>query len=56
MSLLTVFWILIGISFVILAIIQFGVKTDLLTPIFWLLFGISLILLMVVLWYGFRGS
>ena len=48
MTLLTVFWILIGISFLVLAITRFGIKKDLLTPIFWLLFATSLIILMVI--------
>ena len=55
MTLLTVFWILIGISFLVLAMIRFNIKKDLLTPIFWLLFGTSLMLLMVILWYGIKG-
>ena len=56
MTLLTIFWILIGISFLVLVIIRFGVKKDLLTPIFWLLFVASLIILVVILWYGIKGS
>ena len=56
MTLLTVFWILIGISFVLLAITRFGIKKNLLTPIFWLLFGTGLIVLMLILWHGIRGS
>mgnify|MGYP001424084901 len=56
MTLLTVFWILIGISFLVLAITRFGIKKDLLTPIFWLLFGISLLILMVIIWHGIKGS
>jgi len=56
MTLLTVFWILIGISFLILAITKFEIKKDLLTPIFWLLFGASLIVLLVILFYSIRGS
>ena len=56
MTLLTVFWTLIGISFLVLVITRFGIKEDLLTPIFWLLFGASLMVLVVILWYGIRGS
>ena len=56
MTLLTVFWILIGISFLVLAMTQFNIKKDLLTLIFWLLFGNSLMVLMVILWYGIKGS
>ena len=56
MTLLTVFWILIGISFLVLAIARFGIKKNLLTPIFWLLFGISLIVLAIILWHSIRGS
>ena len=55
MTLLTVFWILIGISFLVLAMTRFNIKNDLLTPIFWLLFGSSLMVLMVILWYSIRG-
>ena len=56
MTLLTIFWTLIGISFLVLAITRFGIKKNLLTPIFWLLFGVSLILLAIILWHSIRGS
>ena len=56
MTLLTIFWILIGISFVILAIISFGIKKNLLTPIFWILFGVSLMILAIILWHAIKGS
>ena len=56
MTLLTVFWTLIGISFLVLAMTRFDIKKDLLTPIFWLLFVTSLIILVVILWYGIKGS
>tara|TARA_B100000809_G_C14755306_1_gene393709 strand:- start:174 stop:344 length:171 start_codon:yes stop_codon:yes gene_type:complete len=56
MTLLTIFWTLIGISFVVLAITGFGIKKDLLTPIFWILFGVSLMILAVILWHAIRGS
>jgi len=55
MTLLTVFWILIGISSLVLMAIRFGIKKDLLTPIFWLLVGISFMTLMAILWYGIKG-
>ena len=56
MTLLTIFWILIGISFLVLAITSFGIKKNLLTPIFWLLFSVSLIVLAIILWHSIRGS
>ena len=56
MTLLTVFWILVGISFLVLAMTRFNIKKELLTPIFWLLFGSSLMVLIVILWYSIRGS
>jgi uncharacterized membrane protein len=56
MTLLTIFWILIGISFLVLAITRFGIKKNLLTPIFWLLFGVNLIVLAIILWHSIRGS
>ena len=56
MTLLTVFWILIGISFLVLTMTRFNIKKDLLTPIFWLLFGTSLMVLMLILWYVIKGS
>ena len=49
------FLILIGISFLVLAMTRFNIKKDLLTPIFWLLFGTSLMVLMAILWYGING-
>ena len=55
MTLLTVFWILIGISFIVLAMTRFNIKKNLLTPIFWLLVGISFMVLMAILWYGIKG-
>ena len=56
MTLVTIFWILIGISFLVLMATRFGIKKDLLTPIFWLLFGVSLMVLMLMLWYGIKGQ
>jgi len=55
MTLLTVFWILIGISSLVLMTIRIGIKKDLLTPIFWLLVGMSFMVLMAILWYGIKG-
>jgi len=55
MTLVTVFWILVGISSLILMTIRFGIKKDLLTPIFWLLVGINFMVLMAILWYGIKG-
>jgi len=44
MTLATIFWVLIGISSLVLMAIRFGIKKDLLTPVFWLLAEL-------VLWY-----
>jgi len=54
-TLITVFWILVGISSLVLMTIRFGIKKELLTPIFWLLVGISFMVLIAILWYGIRG-
>jgi len=54
-TLITVFWILVGISSLVLMTIRFGIKKDLLAPIFWLLVGISFMVLVAILWYGIRG-
>ena len=56
MTLTTFFWILVGASILVLMIIRFGIKKELLTPVFWLLFVASLIILVVILWYGIKGS
>ena len=50
MTLINFFWILIGVSILILTIIRFDIKKDLLTPVFWLLVGISFMILMGILW------
>ena len=55
MTLVNVFWILIGISSLVLMTIRFGIKKDLLTPIFWLLVGISFMVLMAILWHAIKG-
>jgi len=49
-TLITVFWILVGISSLVLMTIRFGIKKELLTPVFWLLIGISFMVLMGILW------
>ena len=50
MTLVTFFWILIGVIILLLMAIRFGIKKELLTPIFWLLIGISFMVLMGILW------
>ena len=56
MTLTTFFWILVGASILVLMIIRFGIKKELLTPVFWLLIGISFMVLMGVLWNVIKGS
>ena len=55
MTLINFFWVLIGVSILVLTIIRLGIKKDLLTPVFWLLVGISFMVLMGILWYGIKG-
>jgi len=50
MTLITFFWILVGVSILLLIAIRFGVKKELLAPIFWLLIGINFMVLMGILW------
>jgi len=50
MTLTTFFWILVGISILVLMAIRFGIKKELLTPVFWLLIGISFMVLMGIIW------
>ena len=50
MTLINFFWILVGVSILVLIIIRFGIKKDLLTPVFWLLIGISFMVLMGIFW------
>ena len=50
MTLVAFFWILVGVSILILVAIRFGIKKELLTPVFWLLIGISFMVLMGILW------
>ena len=56
MTLITFFWILVGVIILLLAAIRFGIKKELLTPIFWLLIGISFMVLMGTLWNTIKGS
>ncbi len=51
MTLVTVFWILIGISFLVLLAIRFDIKKDSLMHVFWLLLGTSFMVLMSILWH-----
>jgi uncharacterized membrane protein YuzA (DUF378 family) len=39
MTLLSIFWILIGVNFLVLIAIRFGFGKDLMTTIFWILVG-----------------
>jgi len=50
MTLATFFWILVGVSILVLMAIRFGIKKELLTPVFWLLIGINFMVLMGILW------
>ena len=56
MTLATLFWILVGATILVLMIIRFGIKKELLTPVFWLLIGISFMVLMGILWNVIEGS
>ena len=56
MTLINFFWILIGVSILVLMTIRLGIKKDLLTSIFWLLVGISFMVLMGILWNVIQGS
>ena len=56
MTLTTFFWILVGASILVLMIIRFGIKKELLTPVFWLLIGISFMVLTGVLWNVIKGA
>ena len=55
MTLINFFWILVGLSILLLTIIRLGIKKDLLAPIFWLLVGISFMVLMGMLWNVING-
>ena len=56
MTIVTVFWILIGIASLVLMTIRFGIKKELFTPVFWLLIGISFMVLMGILWNIVKSS
>ena len=56
MTLTTFFWILVGASILVLMIIKFGIKKELLTTVFWLLIGISFMVLMGIFWNAIKGS
>ena len=56
MTLTTFFWILVGASILVLMIIRFGIKKELLTPVFWLLIGVSFMVLMGILWNVIKDS
>jgi len=56
MTLTTFFWILVGVSILVLMAIRFGIKKELLTPVFWLLIGISFMVLMGILWNVIKSS
>jgi len=56
MTLTTFFWILVGASILVLMIIRFGIKKELLIPVFWLLIGISFMVLMSILWNVIKSS
>ena len=55
MTLATLFWILVGATILVLMIIRFGIKKELLTPVFWLLIGINFMVLMGILWNVIKG-
>ena len=50
MTLIIFFWILVGVSILVLVAIRFSIKEELLTLVFWLLIGISFMVLMGILW------
>ena len=52
MILLTIFWILIGINFLVLIAIRFGFGKDLMTTIFSVLVGVNVLTFFSLLWYG----
>jgi len=56
MTLTTFFWILVGISILVLMAIRFIIKKELFTPVFWLLIGISFMVLMSILWNVIKSS
>jgi len=56
MTVTTFFWILVGVSILVLMTIRFGIKKELLTHVFWLLIGISFMVLMGILWNTIKGA
>jgi len=50
MTLINLFWILVGVSILVLMAIRFDIKKELLTSVFWLLIGISFMVLIGILW------
>jgi len=56
MTLINFFWVLVGVSILVLMAIRFDIKKDLLTPVFWLLIGISFMVLMGILWNVIKVS
>jgi len=55
MTLTTFFWILVGISILVLMAIRFNIKKELFTPVFWLLIGLSFMVLMGIFWNLITG-
>ena len=55
MTLITFFWILVGVIILLLLAIRFGIKKELLTPVFWLLIGISFMVLIGIFWNVIKG-
>jgi len=55
MTLTTFFWILVGISILVLMAIRFNIKKELFTLVFWLLIGISFMVLIGILWNVIKG-
>ncbi len=56
MTLATFFWILVGISILVLMAIRFNIKKELFTSVFWLLIGINFMVLIGILWNVIKGS
>ena len=56
MTLTTFFWILVGISILVLIAIRFNIKKELFTSVFWLLIGMSFMVLMGILWNAINKS
>ena len=56
MTLTAFFWILVGISILVLLAIRYDIKKELFTTVFWPLIGISFMVLMGILWNVIKGS